>query len=438
MTAADGFARVRSLLPLLVVLLCAFADAKRVRGVVSSSEGFAFLAKFCFDYTPDGSPEPGGWLDISLTPDADHSSDIELLIYDDQPESWPMIYKKNVPCEERIEKAKNWAPNELPKIYKPNWSMTNGRWTLPRVPIHEHARPRFWYIVASNCRMFRNLGYDIQFINRGSKWNREFGVNVQGLNTLFVRFAIFYLIFLLVHLYGVRLAWESKGYIHPIITLISICICLQFIGIMLQLIHLIIYTENGMGAPFLSFVGELVCGLSRLSFTLLLILLAHGWTISTDEIKNRNVILAGMLVCFSIYFVLVLWDYTDRDPASTLYVYDSFPGYCIVALDIATGLWFHWAMFNTHKEENKPEKVTFYRVLWGVFGLWFFVLPIIVFVATTFLNPWDRERMVTTITLTISTIYYCVMAYLLWPTRAEQYFIIKTPDVAARVDYEGL
>ena len=30
------------------------------------------------------------------------------------------------------------------------------------------------------------------------------------------------------------------------------------------------------------------------------------------------------------------------------------------------------------------------------------------------------------------------MAYLLWPSRAEQYFTIKTPDVAARVDYEGL
>jgi len=29
-----------------------------------------------------GSPEPGGWLEISLSPDLDHSSDIMILIYD--------------------------------------------------------------------------------------------------------------------------------------------------------------------------------------------------------------------------------------------------------------------------------------------------------------------------------------------------------------------
>jgi hypothetical protein len=47
--------------------------------------------------------------------------------------------------------------------------------------------------------------------------------------------------------------------------------------------------------------------------------LAVGWTISTDEIKNKTVLVGGMCVCLSVYLILVLWDYTDRDPASTLY-----------------------------------------------------------------------------------------------------------------------
>ena len=50
----------------------------------------------------------------------------------------------------------------------------------------------------------------------------------------------------------------------------------------------------------------------------------------------------------------------------------------------------------------------------------------------------DRERTVTMITTVVSTIYFCVMAFLLWPTRADAYFQITTPDVTARVDYEGL
>ena len=47
--------------------------------------------------------------------------------------------------------------------------------------------------------------------------------------------------------------------------------------------------------------------------------LTVGWTISTDEIKNKTVLVGGMCVCLSVYLILVLWDYTDRDPASTLY-----------------------------------------------------------------------------------------------------------------------
>jgi len=62
----------------------------------------------------------------------------------------------------------------------------------------------------------------------------------------------------------------------------------------------------------------------------------------------------------------------------------------------------------------------------------------VVLVSLTLLNPWDRERTVTAITLTISSAMYCVMAWLLWPTRAEAYFRINTPDVAAQGDYDDL
>jgi hypothetical protein len=32
-------------------------------------------------------------------------------------------------------------------------------------------------------------------------------------------------------------------------------------------------------------------------------------------------------------------------------VYDSFPGYCIVGLNIIQGAWFHYSMFMTFKSE---------------------------------------------------------------------------------------
>ena len=38
---------------------------------------------------------------------------------------------------------------------------------------------------------------------------------------------------------GVRLAWESKGYIHPMISLTTGVVCVQFIGLIVSLVHLV-------------------------------------------------------------------------------------------------------------------------------------------------------------------------------------------------------
>jgi len=79
---------------------------------------------------------------------------------------------------------------------------------------------------------------------------------------------------------GVHTAYKSKGYLHPIIKLFTatvllqvgrvmfltphkvmtvlifdVCV-LQYLGILLNLIDLVVYTENGIGIALLSFVGE--------------------------------------------------------------------------------------------------------------------------------------------------------------------------------------
>jgi hypothetical protein len=87
-----------------------------------------------------------------------------------------------------------------------------GNFKLPRVNIHEHTRPRFWYIVAANCKMIDSVSFEVSFQNTvASPWNREFGLNEQGLNAVYSVFFLAYLIGGLTHAYGYFSSEEELG-----------------------------------------------------------------------------------------------------------------------------------------------------------------------------------------------------------------------------------
>eukprot|EP01006_Ploeotia_vitrea_P037471 TRINITY_DN66132_c2_g1_i1.p2 TRINITY_DN66132_c2_g1~~TRINITY_DN66132_c2_g1_i1.p2 ORF type:complete len:375 (+),score=170.14 TRINITY_DN66132_c2_g1_i1:412-1536(+) len=344
--------------------------------------------------------------------------DLKLYVFDDQDSSWPAVYgRKDLSCAQKIARARN--------VTTVSWDK-GGRWKM-RARIHEHVRPRFWYLVAANCNGFEQLFYEVSFINQGSAWDKEFGVNERGLNTLFVLFFLIYMALTLVHSYGIHKLWPSEV-LHPIVKLLTAAITLQFFAVFFYLVHYGSFVGNGYGMPPLHAAAEVLQVMARLVFTLQLILIAQGWTISTDELRNRASLhtLFGLTVL--AYGALVLWNMTTRDPASTLYVYESWPGVLLIALDIVMGLWFVKAIVSSHNDEDDESKRYFYRLIGFCYVLFFFTLPAVVLAAHN-LQPWVREKTVTTISLLVVTLDYVLMAVLLWPTRAHKYFSINTPDV---------
>ena len=49
-----------------------------------------------------------------------------------------------------------------------------------------------------------------------SSWNIEFGTNIMGLNTLYLIYFLVYVVFLAVHLFGVRTLAQRQKYVHPV------------------------------------------------------------------------------------------------------------------------------------------------------------------------------------------------------------------------------
>lgn len=365
---------------------------------------------------PDGST-----MTLSVVVQADREDvpeNMRLYVFDDQASSWPQVYQQDIPCPLKVSKSRNstgvhWGPT--------------GRWEMPIARIHEHVRPRFWYIVVANCVGFKDLYYEVRFTNQGGSWRNEFGVNEQGLNTLYLFFFLLYAAALLVQTYALQNMWRTE-YLHPIIKLCSATILLQFGSVFCGLVHYSTFVGNGFGVPVLNSMREVFGIAAKLTFVLMLILIAQGWTISTDAIENRGFIVAVMSVFVGSYLALALWDVTGRDPASTLYLYESVPGVLIVLLDSVCGVWFARCIYNSREEEKDEDKREFYRRIGIGYTVWFMTLPALVLMAFQ-MDPWVREYTVTAIALTVSTVAYFTMAVLLWPSRADKYFRLTTPDM---------
>jgi len=164
-------------------------------------------------------------------------------------------------------------------------------------------------------------------------------------------------------------------------------------------------------------------------------LLGIGWTISTDQLIEKTVIVVTVVSFAVAHFIILIWENGVRDPAQTniprwsgLWLMLNLTTFAWVGL----GLWFAYHVFHSYEREYKPAKKELFARLGSIYTPWFLMRPLAL-ALVLMLDPWVREKIVISVSLTVSTVAYLVLAYLLWPTRATNYFEINVPDVSKAV-----
>ncbi len=325
-----------------------------------------------------------------------------------------------------------------------------GEWKMPRIHVHEHKRPRIWYIVVANCGKLAGnpsrddragagayaedtstssgvikVAYNAKFVNQGPQWKKEFGVNEQGLNILFGLFFLLYLGLCCSHVLTIR-EYRQRGSYHPLIQLLSITLFSQLLYLSLLCCHTLVFTFDGIGVKVFKLAGEVCALVSRLSLLLLLMLLAQGWGTVNISIQNRDglqILLGMFLLCYGL---LLFWDISFRDPASTLYMYESYPGLLVLLLDVFATLWFAKAMYTLAKKREiiSSSKAAFLNRVGVCYMAYLISIPVTVTIAC-FLSPWVREVTVTSINTLVTLLAHGGLMFLLWPWRAELYFKLE-------------
>ena len=128
------------------------------------------------------------------------------------------------------------------------------------------------------------------------------------------------------------------------------------------------------------------------------------------------------------YSLLMIWSALFRNPASTVYIYDSLPGYIILSIRMATLGWFMQCLKKTFSDEFDDGKRRFYIQFGTAYTLWFLYLPVVVIISAT-LDAWVRMKTVVALYSLMNAAAFASLVYMLWPTRAAKYFRISGPDL---------
>jgi hypothetical protein len=223
----------------------------------------------------------------------------------------------------------------------------------------------------------------------------------------------------------------------------------QLVGLLCSTIHFGVYSSDGYGVPPIHGLGEMLIVISHILIILLLLLVAQGWTVTSEQLQYKGALMGGMITFCLIYLILLIWSLAGVDPASTLYVYSSWPGVMIVICNVVACAWFVWTCYQSYKHiqvgaysdesesaslsgQDFSEKATLFKWLGIIYSLYFLVLPFIVTLGAG-IAPWVVAKTVYSVSLTIRTLWVGGLCYMFWPTKADKFFRISARSHAVTV-----
>eukprot|EP00928_Gymnodinium_smaydae_P023051 TRINITY_DN19174_c0_g2_i1.p1 TRINITY_DN19174_c0_g2~~TRINITY_DN19174_c0_g2_i1.p1 ORF type:complete len:470 (-),score=133.78 TRINITY_DN19174_c0_g2_i1:98-1507(-) len=405
------------MLPLLLgaALLPGFAESWHTWGVLPAYQTFhVYVGKFCYDYSPDKTEKAGTFsfaargkvLEGSRAGSSTSAGGLFLLVYDDEEDRWKRVRDKwdTITCEELLQYAS----------FKYPISPLDG--SINRtVPILESQRPRFWYFAFAACGVesVMDLEYELHAENILQGIQSEFSMDKVGclglqLAASFVFVAI---------AYGLRVSSRSATGAEalrsrPLARLLLISSTCSAAGASSLALHNAIFMVDGEGYQVSEVFGQLMNCCAKASLTVLMLLTAKGWALfyAPEELIRRQVMIClfGGIIALSVTCEIHA-DYF-RDWSTTLYLYESGPGFVILAMNTLLYLEAWRSMRETYRHEASEEVRVFYILVSTACSLYFLTLPLICILAAAF-DPWVRfyyvsvaevfSRLVSTVLLAI-------------------------------------
>lgn len=376
----------------LVLVVCLHAGWAQGRVVEDNfnqhQTPLEFMAKFCYSDAGKGL--------MRFTPGSiKNETDLMLLTFDDT--VWDEVYDKGLSCEKVRQIAQNSGRAAgMQPIMANHLLLTH---------FSDKTRPRYWYFAVSRCEKGPiDFKYTLEMLNHGDYWQEQFSYEDQGLAVLYLCYFLFYFIVAALVVAFLSLKWRNGtfGTVTQLFQLWVGVILLEMCSKFFMFIHEAIYADDGIGAPGVLGFGDVLEMCGRVLFVGLLMLMAKGYTLTTNYIHNKVLLICIFCVWSLSYVAFYIWENIEDEDISTNTTFESAPGIINLVLRGLIWVYFLFSIYqdiqrtdSISQEEqerarrsgevlhgySKEMKIRFHIPFAVLATIWFFMLPLMVIVS---------------------------------------------------------
>lgn len=185
------------------------------------------------------------------------------------------------------------------------------------------------------------------------------------------------MIFIILSFY-VALQLRSRRLLHISYKLFIASLLCQLLGVSCEVYSYVNLGLRGESAMLAYLLGQLLESCSETLYTVLMLLLALGYTVTKSVLTSSQIRWLALFICSTALCQLSLLVYQSEvfDPGLVLYIYESPPGYNLIALKLLAWFVFVIRCFKTIRKLN--TKLNFYGSLLFLGSVWFLFHPITV------------------------------------------------------------
>merc|ERR1719502_199699 len=133
---------------------------------------------------------------------------------------------------------------------------------------------------------------------------------------------------------------HSADQLHPIIWVLSTAIAMQFLATGFHFLHLLSYSQNGVGVKALDVINDILGAITQVLIQSLLILIGLGYTILQSNLGDLDIIIPVVFIVVIINVLLVGFSKIKDDASYKFYENEGIVGYVMCAVRVCLWLWF--------------------------------------------------------------------------------------------------
>ena len=341
-----------------------------------------------------------------------------LMLYIYLDEEWDKV-RQLENCQEKAALARLSKPIEIP---------IDGSWSQEiSGELTQSLRTHVWFFVIADCDrqipshlQATRIQWELEVFNSdGSHFSQE---EHGMISPLLIVMTVIIGFFISNSIKFIKFYKTEETIDYPTL-IITIALCLEFLSLVCEVLHLWIYSNDGKGSFFFNFSNQALSITSQFLITCLLLLMAYGWSINFLEFEDMDIFIPLGILLGIVHILIVGVGRITDDEYYRYHDYENWAGIFVMIMRILLFVFWVYLFKGTYATAKETEK-TFFNQLGVLSTLYFLAVPVMVLFATMVVAPYWRHRVVTIGTLLLQTVTLVIFT-LLFTTKQNKYYQIS-------------